>query len=269
MLFRSSLAAAALLLAFSIPGSEAASADVTSLAKLVEDRAANKGRVGNMHFELENKSGRVRKRTALMVHAAEGAVERIAIFFTKPSMIENTAFLSHNHSTKADQNWLYLPATDRVRRLPASERGDYFMGTDFTFGDLQDNFKFYSEDWKFTEASRGSIGGKSYPMLKGVAASGKKAREMGYSSFRALIDTNSAFPVWIEFADEDGDPLKRVRVYETRVIGGAHTAMRFSVHNLQTGHTTRVHFTNMRYVPKLKRSVFEPAALSYGVPSVG
>ena len=106
-------------------------------------------------------------------------------------------------------------------------------------------------------------------MLKGVAASPKKAKEMGYSKFSALIDTKTAFPVWVEFADEDGDPLKRVRIYETKIIGGAHTAMRFSIHNLQTGHTTFVHFTNMRHMPSLKQSVFEPSSLAYGVPKIG
>lgn len=239
-----------------------------SLANLVAKRVANEGRVATMHFELMNKAGKTRSRTAMMIHSDQSALEKLAIYFTQPSMIADTAFLSYNHETEDDQNWLFLPATKRVRRLPISERGDYFMGTDLTYGDLQDNFKFALDDWTFTEATKGTIGGKEYPMLKGKARNAQKASEMGYSSFKALIDKSTGFPVWIEFTDKDGDPLKRVRVYEVSKVGGAHTAMRFSAHNLQTGHTTRVHFTDMRYVPDLKQTVFDPNSLSNGTPSI-
>ncbi|MFN2100024.1 outer membrane lipoprotein-sorting protein [Altererythrobacter sp. MF3-039] len=239
-----------------------------SLAQLVAKRAANEGRVGTMHFALKNKAGKTRSRTAIMVHSDQGSTEKVAIFFTKPTMIADTAFLSYNHVAKDDQNWLFLPATKRVRRLPVSERGDYFMGTDLTYGDLQDNFKFGLDDWTFTEVSKGSIGGKSYPMLKGKARNAKKAAQMGYSSFKALIDKTTGFPVYIEFADKDGDPLKRVRVYDIEKVGGVHTAMRFSAHNIQTGHTTEVHFTGMRYVPGLRQSVFDPNSLADGLPKI-
>lgn len=268
MSFRSSLFAIALVSYAAVVPVSANQNTAAALAKLVIDRPANEGRVGTMHFELKNKSGRTRKRTALMVHADKGSVEQIAIYFTKPSMIENTAFLSHNHDTRQDQNWLFLPATDRVRRLPVSERSDYFMGTDITYGDLQDNFKFALDDWSFVDAREGAIGGKTYPLLEGKAKSAAKTKEMGYSSFRALIDRKTGFPVFTEYADADGQLLKRIRVYETKLVGGAHTAMRFSVHNIQTGHTTLVHFTNMRHVPNLDDSVLSSASLSYGVPSI-
>ncbi|RGP42301.1 hypothetical protein BPTFM16_02614 [Altererythrobacter insulae] len=268
MQFRSKLLAAALFSSLLIAPVSADSSSPLSLAKLVAQREANEGRVGTMHFELKNKAGRSRQRTALMVHSDKGSVEQIAIYFMKPSMIENTAFLSHNHTSRADQNWLYLPATDRVRRLPVSERSDYFMGTDLTYGDLQDNFKFDLGDWNFVDARQGKIGGKTYPLLEGVAKTRGKAAEMGYSGFKALIDQRTGFPVWTEYTDVDGEPLKRIRVYETKIVGGAHTAMRFSIHNIQTGHTTLVHFTNMRHVPNLDDSVLSSKSLAYGVPSI-
>ena len=96
----------------------------------------------------------------------------------------------------------------------------------------------------------------------------KQAAEMGYSGFKALIDQRTGFPVWTEYTDVDGEPLKRIRVYETKIVGGAHTAMRFSIHNMQTGHTTLVHFTNMRHVPNLDDSVLSSKSLAYGVPSI-
>ena len=54
MLYRSSLAAALLIAGLSVPVTSAVPTDATSLARLVENRPANEGRVGTMNFELKN-----------------------------------------------------------------------------------------------------------------------------------------------------------------------------------------------------------------------
>ncbi|MEM9530905.1 MAG: outer membrane lipoprotein-sorting protein [Pseudomonadota bacterium] len=243
-------------------------APALALAKLVADRPANEGRVGTMHFQLQTASGSVREREALMIHSEVGDVERIAIYFTAPAMIEETAFLTFGHDAGPDENWLYLPATDRVRRLPATDRGDYFMGTDMTFGDVSDDFSFGLADWEFATGTQEVRDGIPYPVLLGRAKTPDLGQEMGYAGFRALIDPESAFPIWVEYQDTEGEPLKQVTVEEVRPVGGAPTAMRFVIENLQTGHATRVHFTNMRYRPALDEAVFDPDALAYGIPDV-
>ncbi len=246
-----------------------ASVDAMSLARHVADRPSNEGRVGTMHFRLESSSHRIREREALLVHSQTDETERIAIFFTAPAMIEETAFLSFNHAVAEDENWLFLPATERVRRLPVSDRGDYFLGTDLTYGDIKDNFKFGVDDWTFSLAPDETVSGETFPVLTGQARTPETAQEMGYASFRARIDVETAFPVWVEYTDTDGEPLKRVEVLEIGKVGGVFTALHFSAENLQTGHKTDVHLTGMRHVPDLDDGVFDPHALAYGVPDVG
>ena len=245
-----------------------ASNQATQLANLVAERPANEGRVGTMHFHLENSSNHVREREAIMIHSEVESTERIAIFFTEPSMIEETAFMSFNYETVDDENWLYLPATERVRRLPASDRGDYFLGTDLTYGDIKDNFKFGLDDWNFgTEISENEAG-ETETFLTGQARTPDLGIEMGYASFRARIDEESAFPVWIEYTDTDGDILKRVEVLDIGIVGGAYTALHFTAENLQTGHKTAVKFADMRHVPDLDDSIFDPDTLAFGIPDV-
>ncbi len=243
--------------------------DPVALAMLVAERPANEGRAGTMHFKLTSSSDRVREREALMIHSDMGETERVAIFFTSPAMIEETAFLSFDHKARDDENWLFLPATERVRRLPSSDRGDYFLGTDLTYGDIKDNFKFAPEDWTFGIDGTDTVNGETLPVLTGRAKTPEIAMEIGYSSFRALIDVKSGFPVAVDYTDTDGVPLKRVQVLETGLVGGAQTAMHFTAENLQTGHHTEVRFSNMRHLPDLDESIFDPDAMSYGVPNVG
>ena len=265
------LRALLLVSAFSMTGpshAKEAPSDALALATFVANREANEGRVGTMHFQLTNSSNRVREREALMLHSDIGVTERIAIYFTEPTVIEETAFLSFNHSSREDENWLYLPATERVRRLPTGDRGDYFLGTDLTYGDIKDNFKFGLDDWHFELGESAEHNGALIPILKGTARTPEIGIEMGYASFQAKIDQASGFPVWIEYTDTDGKPLKRIEILEIQPVGDAPTAIHFTAENLQTGHHTEVRFSDMRHVPDLDDSVFDPEVLAYGVPDV-
>lgn len=261
---------AALMLSISLcyPANANEQIQANEIAKIIANRKANEGRVGEMHFSLINSAKKIRERQALMIHSSTDLTERIVIFFEYPASISETAFLSVNHKNKDDENWLYLPATERIRRLPASDRADYFLGTDLTYGDIQDNFKFNLSDWDFSLLADSCTELNDIPKLFGKARSEKVKEETGYSSFTACVDVESAFPILIEYRDKDGDPLKVVQVTQIDIIGGAHTAIEFSVENLQTGHQTHVQFKNMRYVPSLHKDIFEPDSLAYGVPNL-
>jgi len=239
-----------------------------ALAERIFERPASPGRVGIMNFELTNKRGRSRERVALMAHSEIEEATRVAIFFTAPAAIQNTAFLSHEYEASDDDSWLYLPATERVRRLPSAERGDAFMGTDLSYGDIRDNFRFPPEHWRFRANGTREVDGRQLIALEGLAHDEKSAREMGYGRFEALVDETSLFPLVIEYFDVHDQPLKRVTVGEVGLIGNAWTALRFQVENHQSGHRTRVFFDNMRAVPNLSNRVFQPTALADGVPRI-
>ena len=73
-----------------------------ALARQILERPANDGRVGTMHFELINAAGRTRSRAALMAHSEAGREVRVAIYFTAPAAIQDTAFLSHDRPRAGD-----------------------------------------------------------------------------------------------------------------------------------------------------------------------
>jgi hypothetical protein len=257
----------ALLFAGLLANPAGAVSEGATLAKKIADRPVNESRVGKMRFELTSASGAVRRREALMLHSQEPGASRIAIHFETPAAIQNTAFLAHDNSASPDESWLYLPATERVRRIPASDRGDYFMGTDITYGDIIDNFRFALKDWTFSAGGQRSHAGALLPVLKGEARSAALAKEMGYGSFEAIVDPETLFPVLVVYADPDGTPLKRVEVLEQQRVGGAWTAMRLRIDQLQTGHRTLVQFENMRALQSLPLGAFDPAALGAGPPA--
>ena len=56
--------------------------------------------------------------------------------FDQPRDIKGTAFLVHAHKEKADDQWLYLPALKRVKRISSSNRSGSFMGSEFAYEDM-------------------------------------------------------------------------------------------------------------------------------------
>lgn len=248
----------------------AANADVdpSVLATNIAERPTNVGRTGEMHFTLRNAKGRQRMRSAVLQHADLEDMTKLAIHFTAPAAIRDTGFLSHDADSGPDQSWLYLPATDRVRRVPASDRGDYFMGTDLTYGDLQDNFKFQIEDWSFSGGSEQQYKDQRLVSLHGEATDIAR-RSLGYRSFSALIDPVTLFPVQLDYTDKDGEPLKRVQVLKQEQIDGAWIATRFAVENLQTGHQTIIELRNVRTDSDMDLSRLEADALDLGAPDLG
>jgi len=240
--------------------------EALELAERIAQRSASEGRVATMHFLLTNKSGKQRERIATMAHSDRGEMTRLLIHFTAPAAIQGTSFVAHQDQNDNNENWLFLPATERVRRIPSSQRSDYFLGTDLTYGDIEDNFKFGLDDWQFDAVTYLERDGRRWPLLSGHAGSEATAREIGYSAFTAVIDPDSLFPVEIEYVDPDGAALKRIEVTNQQQIGGTWTAMTFSVINHQTRHRTDVRFEDMRYVPGLQASVFDAQALAFGSP---
>jgi hypothetical protein len=89
---------------------------------------------------LVNKSGQTRVRKIQQFTKDFGTVEKSIMFFLSPADVKNTSFMnwSYDDENKADDQWIYLPALKKVKRISSDSKSDYFMGSDFTYDDLGD-----------------------------------------------------------------------------------------------------------------------------------
>ena len=61
------------------------------------------------------------------------------IYFIKPADVKDTTFMVQERAGGADDDqWIYLPATRKVRMISSSEKDKSFMGTDFSYDDMSD-----------------------------------------------------------------------------------------------------------------------------------
>ncbi len=98
-----------------------------------------------MNMVITDSRGRTRSRTLQSWTKNEGDNSMSLIIFTDPGNVRGTGFLTI--SEDGDQNQrLYLPSVGRIQTIGASERGDRFMGSDFTYEDLGDQ---HPDDFEF------------------------------------------------------------------------------------------------------------------------
>ncbi len=88
---------------------------------------------------LRDNRGRERTRT-LRAKTFEhlGAGDWSLTIFDQPADVKGTAMLTYSNGLEADDQWLYLPALKRVKRISSKNRSGPFMGSEFAFEDLSD-----------------------------------------------------------------------------------------------------------------------------------
>lgn len=83
-------------------------------------------------------SSRVLRTLSLEINAT-GLGDRSMTIFDKPGDIAGTALLSYTKITKPDDQWLFLPAIKRVKRISSANKSGPFMGSEFAYEDLLSN----------------------------------------------------------------------------------------------------------------------------------
>ncbi len=155
---------------------------------------------------LKDRKGRESKRELrVQILEVEEQGDRILFLFEEPRDVRGTALLIHSNEDQPDDQWFFLPATNRVTRLNSSGQSKSFMGSEFSYEDMNPpevskfTYKYLREepceDLTCTVSER-------IPVSKGS----------NYS--RQLVwHDDEAYRVWkIEYYDRRGDHLKTLTV---------------------------------------------------------
>jgi outer membrane lipoprotein-sorting protein len=207
----------------------------------------------------------VRKtRTFRKYYAAE---KRTAIFYVLPKNVEGTAFLTFHYleEKRDDVQWLYLPSLRKVRRISAADRGEAFLGTDFTYDDMKRESKVSLTDYAWKTLSEDSIDGHRCYMLEGIPVNRDIAKELGYGRVVSWVDTEIWMVRKTDFWDVRGEPLKSSFVRDIRPVQGIWTAHELEAHNHKTGHHTVFTFSDVDYGSKIDDDLFTERTLLRGL----
>ncbi|MDX1490943.1 MAG: outer membrane lipoprotein-sorting protein [Pseudohongiellaceae bacterium] len=193
--------------------------------------------------------------------------KRTVLFYTDPSNVRGTGFLTFDYSDaeQDDDQWLYLPALRKVRRISSSNRGDYFLGTDLTYEEIKKENKLETQDYVFSLKGEAEIDGRSLVKIEATPVDSDTADELGYSKVLLHVDTE----VWMsrrsEFWDLNGNALKTVENSQIEMIDGIWTTLKVDVENHKTSHKTSLTFSDVDYKTPIDDDLFSQSSLRRGL----
>lgn len=220
--------------------------------------AGYKDFIGDVEMDLEDATGTKAHRafSVKILEKQPGSVDgdRSLIVFSSPADIKGTAVLSHPHVNAEDEQWLFLPASRRTKRVSSSNRSGAFVGSEFTFEDLT-----ASDPRKFTWSVRGKEACGAAPCV--VLEAVPKDPSSAYSKRVLRIDGELRVQS-VEFFDKKGTRLKTLTYGEYQQLdGGYWRAKSWTMKNAQSGKGTTLRFVAMKLKSALSSSDFTPEKL--------
>ncbi len=207
--------------------------------------------VTEMVMTLKNRSGRKSVRhLRLKILEVKGDGDKSLSVFHRPRDIKGTAMLTYSHATRADDQWMYLPALKRVKRIASRNKSGPFMGSEFAFEDLgSQEVEKYRYRWLKDETYQG----RDCFVLERRPA----YKYSGYTRQVAWIDKAEYRVQKVDYYDRKNVLLK------TQTFHGYHQylkrywrARRMDMINHQTGKSTTLAWNKIRFRTGLSANDF-------------
>ena len=188
--------------------------------------------ISEMNMTLINARGQKKSRTMIM-KVLEGEYEDKSLMeFLTPADVKGTKFLSYEHIDKDDDQWMYLPALKRVKRIASKNKSGAFMGSEFSYEDLSAfNVKKYSYADKLEDVVVDGVAmylGESKPISK----------YSGYTKLKTWIDKKTFLIYKVEYYDRKKKLLKTAYFEDYKKFGNVYRIGKISMKNIQNDKTT-------------------------------
>lgn len=240
---------------------------VQTVVKNINERDEGQFVTRTITLELIDKRGKKRIQEVLSFRKYYGKERKQFFLYQNPSNIKGTAFLTYDYpeTEKEDDQWLYLPAYGKTKRIPASNKGDYFLGTDLTYEDIRNEGKISESNYNYQIIEETIIDGHTCYIIEGVPKNEKIKKELGYGKIKAHIDSKIWMARKVEFWDETGNLLKTMEIKEIKKISNIWTAHVIYVKNHKTTHQSYLRFSNVDYSSTIEDYIFTQETLVNGI----
>jgi len=226
----------------------------------VYDRPTGSDQEGELTMTLINSRGDQRVRRIKQFVKDFGTEEKKIMFFMSPADVRNTSFMnwSYDEAGRDDDQWIYLPALKKVKRISSDSKSDYFMGSDFTYDDLGDRHPAEDEHKLLREEK---FNGEDCYVVESIP----KEEEYMYSRTVTWIIKDKWIGLKKEFYDEDEDFLKTLTVKKYEKIKDYWIILHSQMHNIQKDHTTDMLLENLQVDIGVPGSKFTERMMKRGI----
>ncbi len=210
---------------------------------------------------LKNKRGQEsRRKMRTRTLEVKGDGDKSLIIFDTPRDVKGTAMLTYSHKTGDDDQWLYLPALKRVKRISSSNKSGSFMGSEFSYEDLgSQEVEEYAYKWLRNEPCPTDEYRQVNCMVVEYYPVDKTS---GYTRQVVWMDEEEYRLLKIDFYDKKSSLLKTLVSKKYRKYAKKYwRPMEMQMTNHQNGKSTRLIFEDYRFRSGLAEKDFTQANL--------
>jgi outer membrane lipoprotein-sorting protein len=209
-----------------------------------------------MSMTLINANGQKRNRLMKMKVLEGKDGDKSLMEFLSPADVKGTKFLNYEHVNRDDEQWLYLPALKRIKRIASKNKSGAFMGSEFSYEDLSAfNVKKYT--YPDGEAKLGELNGKKVYLGESKPVS----KYSGYTKLLTWVDAKTFLIQKTEYYDRKKELLKTAVFSDYKKINGSWRIGKIVMSNIQNDKKTILVWTDELVNTGLKNRDFHKRVL--------
>lgn len=250
---------------------QAAEMSAYEVMRKVDTRYDGDSSIGEFTMVLIDRRDRQRTRNLRIYSKDYEADSKTLSLFESPADIRGTAYLNFkwDDTNRDDDSWLYLPALQRVKRLASSDTSDSFMGSDFTFADIN-GYEIDWFDYSFVNESE-VIDGHEVWVIEATPKPEFKQRAeeaTGYSKMQTWIRKDIFVQVRGQAWELKGNRIKYFNSSEIELIDDIWTTKRLQAISTRNGrqeHASVLQISSINYNVEVDDSTFSTESMQRGL----
>ena len=264
-----SIVLAAALIGFSAALTGADDLKARAIMEKVDARDDGDNQVSDMEMVLIDKKGKQRIRKLHTFSKDKGEDTLKLMFFEHPADVKDTAFLTvdYDRPDKDDDQWLYLPALKKTKRIASTDKSGSFMGSDLTYSDMTSrNLEDY--DYTFFEKTpEKEVNGVKTWVIWSIPRSKDVVEETGYEKSLLFVRQDNFFVIRALHWVRDGGYLKYMDIRRLDRIDNIWVATEMHITQKKakkTAHKTILKFNNVKFNQDLSVDLFSVRTMEKG-----
>jgi outer membrane lipoprotein-sorting protein len=233
----------------------------------VDARDDGDNMTSDMQMVLIDKNKNERIRLLSTFRKDKGRDEWKLMFFLEPANVKDTAFLSYDYhdADKDDDQWLYLPALRKTKRIASSDKSSSFMGSDFSYADMT-NEALDNYDYKILKEM--DVRGHKVWLIERVPRSERVIDQYGYTKSLQFVRQDNFVVVRAVHWVREGGRLKYMDIKRLKLIDDIWQPIEIHMTTTKAKrilHKTIMRFQNVKFNQNLKENLFAVRQMEKGL----
>ena len=250
-----------------VPATFADDPKAREIMEKVDARDEGDNQTSDMEMILIDKNEKKRIRRIHTFSKDKGEDTLKLMFFMHPADVKDTGFLTYDYDDpeKDDDQWLYLPALRKTKRIASSDKSGSFMGSDLNYSDMTSR---NLEDYDYTLKKEMDVKGVKTWLIESIPRTKDVIEETGYKKSLLFVRQDNYFIIRAVHWEKDGGYLKYMDVRKLDLIDGIWVGTERYVTKKKakkTVHKTILKLSNVKFNQDLDYDLFTIRRLEKGL----